>query len=256
MELTKKRDREKEGALTISKAASPWRLAVRNSWVLPYMVTPAKGQRIVKSEFDKKDLHIWGIGIIMIVRYSDSPVGPYDELLYSLPFKQPQHGLEVLAPRRLPVIYVSSEASLRNGRENWGIRKELADFKFKEEKGYVYSTCTIAVKEKYSQELLVSSVTYTLNIPFPVHLGLLGILNPAIVERKIDEEGEVSACRSWFKIRALGFGWAKLTLTFPTASPAEPPRLSPFWFGAYFGLSMAGTLIFPEPAVLSDCGSM
>lgn len=248
MELSRRKDRGVEGALDIPTRSSPWELKVQSSWVFPFLVTPARSRRIVRSDCDKKDAHKWGLGILMIVRYADSPVGPYDELLYSLPFKRPTLGMEILAPRRLPVIYVSSEASLRNGRTNWGIRKELADFTFIEKKGSLFSSCSVLVTDKYSGECLIDCTTYTVNIPIPVHLGLLGPLNPAIVERKIDDEGEVDTNSIWLIIKALGFGWASLTLTVPNSTP----RLAPSWFGAYVGLSMKGTLIFPEPTRLDE----
>lgn len=65
------------------------------------------------------------VGGIMLVDYHSSNVGPYQELLF-IP------GLFKLRERYLfsiSKIYVSSYDSLRNGVENWGIPKELADFK-------------------------------------------------------------------------------------------------------------------------------
>ena len=56
------------------------------------------------------------LGLVMLVDYEDSPVGPYWELLFLSGF------------RVITRIYVSTEASAVNGRENWGIPKEIADF--------------------------------------------------------------------------------------------------------------------------------
>lgn len=250
MELTRRRDRGADGRMRVPVCGSPWELRVQDSWVLPFMVTPARGRRIVRTDHDKKDVHDWGLGIVMMVRYSNSPVGPYDELLYSLPFKRPSLGLQLLAPRRLPVIYVSSEASLRNGRVNWGIRKELAEFSFSEAKGLLLSRTDVLVKEKKSGETIVSTTIYVVNIPFPVHLALLGIFNPAIVETKISEDGDADAGPVWLLIKALGFGWARVAITVPGTSGSSTPRLSPSWFGACFGLSLQGTLIFPKPKIV------
>ncbi|MFB9995321.1 hypothetical protein ACFFLM_25575 [Deinococcus oregonensis] len=69
------------------------------------------------------------LGALMLLRYADSPVGPYDELLWAtLPNPSP-------AGPRLQVqrIVVSSEASVRWGRRNWGIPKGLARFEWQEE---------------------------------------------------------------------------------------------------------------------------
>jgi hypothetical protein len=66
------------------------------------------------------------IGAVMMVDYQTSGVGPYQELLY-IP------GLFSMAGRlafSISKIYVSTEASVRSGQENWGIPKELADFSF------------------------------------------------------------------------------------------------------------------------------
>jgi acetoacetate decarboxylase len=66
-----------------------------------------------------------GLGVLAVVRYADSDVGPYDELLWLAPW-----GLRDGARRAHTVtrIFVSSEASCINGRRNWGIPKQLARF--------------------------------------------------------------------------------------------------------------------------------
>ncbi|KAJ7782669.1 hypothetical protein B0H16DRAFT_1493935 [Mycena metata] len=62
-----------------------------------------------------------------ITRYSAAPVGPYDELIY-IPgrwaYNLTDSGL------RITQIYVSTNASVFNGRTNWNIPKHLADFDF------------------------------------------------------------------------------------------------------------------------------
>lgn len=64
------------------------------------------------------------IAYAMFVDYAESDAGPYHELLYipgSFQFRD---------ARRLSItkIYVSTWASVVNGRENWGIPKERCDF--------------------------------------------------------------------------------------------------------------------------------
>ncbi|OBZ71563.1 hypothetical protein A0H81_08915 [Grifola frondosa] len=68
-----------------------------------------------------------GMGFVMIVRYTDSPVGPYDELMM-VPgdFKNPSGTQRP----RISRIFVSTLASVYNGRRNWNIPKELANFTF------------------------------------------------------------------------------------------------------------------------------
>jgi hypothetical protein len=65
-----------------------------------------------------------GVGAVMLVEYTDTPVGPYHELLF-IP------GFYAVGGRSYPSIskiYVSSETSVRDGRANWYIPKELAQF--------------------------------------------------------------------------------------------------------------------------------
>lgn len=57
-------------------------------------------------------------GLVMLADYDESPVGPYRELLFLAGFRI----------SRITRIYVSTGESAENGRENWGIPKEVADF--------------------------------------------------------------------------------------------------------------------------------
>ncbi|HEU4580634.1 MAG TPA: acetoacetate decarboxylase family protein [Polyangiaceae bacterium] len=63
-------------------------------------------------------------GILAFVQYTESNVGPYDELLWLAPFQRGPAG----RAHQVPAIFVSSEASAHNGRINWGLPKELARF--------------------------------------------------------------------------------------------------------------------------------
>jgi len=69
-----------------------------------------------------------GFSSALVYRYSDSDVGPYDELIF-VPgkFTNPVDGKEYL---RVSRIYVSSERCVYNGRTNWNVPKHLARFKF------------------------------------------------------------------------------------------------------------------------------
>ncbi len=69
-------------------------------------------------------VEVAGLGACMIVRYDESPVGPYNELLY-IPGKQTIEGKRAFF---ISKIYVDSEDSMLSGQANWGIPKELADF--------------------------------------------------------------------------------------------------------------------------------
>jgi hypothetical protein len=62
---------------------------------------------------------------LMFVDYSDSPVGPYHELLFipgAFPFEDGKRHLSISR------IFVSSLDSVVNGQRNWGIPKDVAQF--------------------------------------------------------------------------------------------------------------------------------
>ncbi|KAH7038289.1 uncharacterized protein B0I36DRAFT_346284 [Microdochium trichocladiopsis] len=68
------------------------------------------------------------LGTILLVRYDDSPVGPYDEFIV-IPgtFSYDKEGVEQLR-LRIGRIYVSQKYTTWNGRSNWNIPKHLARF--------------------------------------------------------------------------------------------------------------------------------
>ncbi|MEQ1624991.1 MAG: acetoacetate decarboxylase family protein [Sediminibacterium sp.] len=111
---------------------------------IPYQISPApwqlKGEGYLmlyrfKNGFLKKEgciseelkPFLWmNIGMVMLVNYQSSPVGPYGELLF-IPGMFHYKGKYYW---HISKIYVSSLDSVMNGRENWGIPKELAQFEF------------------------------------------------------------------------------------------------------------------------------
>lgn len=72
------------------------------------------------------------LSLMIFVDYKVSPVGPYYELLYSpgsVTFPDGSTG------RTVSRVLVSTEPSVRAGRHNWGIPKELARFEVVDEDG-------------------------------------------------------------------------------------------------------------------------
>lgn len=65
------------------------------------------------------------VGTVMLVDYATSAVGPYHELLF-VPGRLNFDKKKIFS---ISKIYVSSQDSVENGIANWGIPKELADFK-------------------------------------------------------------------------------------------------------------------------------
>lgn len=64
------------------------------------------------------------LGAMMLVDYRQTNVGPYRELLF-IPGRFSIGGRRTFS---ISKIYVSTEASVRGGVENWGIPKEIASF--------------------------------------------------------------------------------------------------------------------------------
>ncbi|HHX59130.1 MAG TPA: acetoacetate decarboxylase family protein, partial [Epulopiscium sp.] len=73
-----------------------------------------------------KEKAIPGIGSVMLVNYEAANCGPYGELLI-IPGKYNYKNRKL---HTINKIYVSSQDSVDNGRMNWGIPKEHANFSF------------------------------------------------------------------------------------------------------------------------------
>ncbi|KAH7034777.1 uncharacterized protein B0I36DRAFT_84049 [Microdochium trichocladiopsis] len=81
--------------------------------------------------------HLGGLSQFQIIRYTDSPVGPYDELIvcpgyYNYQVDDPTRPGKRLTKKnvRISRIYVSQKYTCWNGRTNWNIPKHLARFTF------------------------------------------------------------------------------------------------------------------------------
>jgi hypothetical protein len=108
---------------TLERVAPPWSLR-GSGYIFLYRFT----QNFVENHANVPDWLLpqyrGGFGAVMWVDYHNSPVGPYRELLF-IP------GQFQFGRRRCYVItkiYVSTQASVENGQENWGIPKERATF--------------------------------------------------------------------------------------------------------------------------------
>jgi len=68
-----------------------------------------------------------GPAVVVLARYEDSPIGPYDELAMILKgFANPyQKGTSLRATN----VYVSSQQSVWNGRKNWSKSCALSSFR-------------------------------------------------------------------------------------------------------------------------------
>ena len=114
----------------------PWNLK-GEGFIIPFLGN--KSTLLNKGFISEEDKESFagGIGAIMLVNYESSDVGPYFELLF-IPgdFK---HTITTHAStkrklyKKITKIYVSSLTSVQEGRLNWAIPKEMAEFTWKKE---------------------------------------------------------------------------------------------------------------------------
>ncbi|KAH7338332.1 hypothetical protein B0J17DRAFT_662121 [Rhizoctonia solani] len=122
-----------------TESLPPWTLQAEAWWILPAVPMPWQTKELPKGALDIQESNALqglqatyqgGLGTIQLIRYHSSPVGPYDELLYvpgQMNYKVGDSSVSGLSITR---IYVSSFASVVNGRRNWNIPKRLARFEF------------------------------------------------------------------------------------------------------------------------------
>ena len=116
----------------------PWLLKgeayVLNYWLNPYLLRQSSPLKFSFSRFGR-------MVQVILVRYSDTPFGAYDELFildHSLMSKR--------CMSAIPKILVSTPTSISSSKQLWGIHKELAEFHW-EDNGHL-SHCTIHYQHK------------------------------------------------------------------------------------------------------------
>ncbi|KAH8925766.1 hypothetical protein BT69DRAFT_1260053 [Atractiella rhizophila] len=132
-----------------------------------------------------------GPGGVLIIRYAESPVGPYDELMYIPGFFQTPERKKKL---RITRIYVSTAASTFSGRKNWNIPKHVANFSFnKTARG-----TQISVSEPHASTPFFSAVVAPIpllpSIPFSTSLVApvldLELVQPPLPKGVKEEEAD------------------------------------------------------------------
>lgn len=113
--------------------------------------------------FETNDAHT-SYGALMLVNYDRSTAGPYKELLFT-PGKFKVGNSKY---HSITKIYVSSRESVENGRRNWGIPKELADFSIKKLRERKEKIVVHNGKERILEIVFQNGM-----IPFPMSTKLL-----------------------------------------------------------------------------------
>ncbi|AHM60373.1 hypothetical protein D770_10580 [Flammeovirgaceae bacterium 311] len=109
-------------------APAPWQLTGRGAVLLYHFPHSFNTRYGFMEEYQRRSYQGW-LGAVMMVDYTASNVGPYQELLF-IP------GLFQLGGKwtfSISKIWVSTENSVLNGQRNWGIPKELAKFEVKQQ---------------------------------------------------------------------------------------------------------------------------
>jgi hypothetical protein len=109
----------------VARAPAPWTLR-GDGWIVLLQLPEAirRDPRHLPPELC--DRRLSGPSVVMFVDYTESPAGPYRELLYIPGRFELNDGRRAWSVTR---IYVSTWVSVVNGRLNWGIPKDLADFR-------------------------------------------------------------------------------------------------------------------------------
>ncbi|KAF4583242.1 acetoacetate decarboxylase (ADC) domain-containing protein [Ophiocordyceps camponoti-floridani] len=177
-----------------------------------------------------------GLGMIQIIRYHDSPVGPYDEMLvvpgsFDWVRRRADGREEVGRNPRISRIYVSQRQTCHNGRINWGCPKHLARFDWTTTpdstttvKIYPHDTTGDASESSPSStpffQASFKPVTYAPPFPFATRwLGLLGFNTTLVMPplpRGHGSQGELPGTDRWCSFlpnqysRSTRVGWFDL----------------------------------------------
>jgi len=108
---------------TVPRVSAPWQLR-GTGYILLFRFSRSflREHGFLMAEWESQVAG--GFGTVMIVDYQQSDAGPYQELLF-VPGRVRLHQRHAYT---ISKIYVSTESSVVNGRSNWGIPKELAQF--------------------------------------------------------------------------------------------------------------------------------
>ena len=126
---------EEQSSHSIALAPPPWTCKA-TVYVLPFLTSassplpaeiayaPLEAQAETFTSEKQGGIHKGGVGFAQIFRYSDTPVGAYDELaIIPGSFEAPESVGCKGKHMRITGIWVSQETTLMNGRKNWNIPK-------------------------------------------------------------------------------------------------------------------------------------
>ena len=112
------------GVQEIESAPAPW-ATVLDAVVWFHRAAPGARERLPAALRERRALPVT---VGALIRYRETPVGPYHEVLGSPVLLAGAKGPEAV----VPFIAVDSTASVHGGRENWALPKTLARFSWPE----------------------------------------------------------------------------------------------------------------------------
>jgi len=220
----------------VKDAPAPWTLTGQVAYLFIH------GSRAGQESFNENPDPIQcpfrgGLGGMVLIRYTDSPVGPYDELLFFPGYYQ----FGDTTYYRISQIYVSSIDSVINGRRNWGVPKKLARFDWNDNNTFVKiylpeSTepfCTIRVRPRLYcfpvNSLLIPSNFRTLlqssleegennkNVYLKTIPSCTGWFRPLVQLIEFYTDGKEIPSHEQLSLYTYGVGYEAFTLIFPKA---------------------------------------
>jgi hypothetical protein len=213
----------------VAPAPAPWKLT-GSGYVFMIRLPKAMTDAELFTPPELRDKRVGNVATLMIVDYATSGVGPYRELLVTPGVFQSEHGRFHSVTR----IYVSTYESVANGRVNWGIPKDVADFSM--EKGESGRADIVVSRDG---RLLAQIRLEAHGLPFPIWSGLLPVARRTLLQPWAGKTYRIAPSARGFARRArildlrfdpelfpdlsrgrvvAGFHLPRFTMTFPVAT--------------------------------------
>ncbi|KAF5389620.1 hypothetical protein D9757_004131 [Collybiopsis confluens] len=184
-------------------APAPWKLKCRTWMLLTSPLSsnkqggalfPAGWAAPFQYEALQKGQFLGGPGMVMLVQYAETPVGPYDELMWIAgKFSMAELASEKkkINGNRITRIYVSTKESTANGRRNWNIPKQVAKFNYTHEADGSWDLA-VSLRQKISTKPIShSSIFLRIRFQFlpPIPKGPPGY-PPEVIESECTDDGQ------------------------------------------------------------------
>ncbi|KAF9058393.1 hypothetical protein BDP27DRAFT_1428701 [Rhodocollybia butyracea] len=166
---------------------------------------------------------IGGPAVVMLVQYSDTPVGRYDELGY---FPGRWRYADGSIGFRMSIMLVSSKDSTWNGRRNWNIPKQVASFKYESLSNGSWSLSVSQISHDHSLsdplfQVTINPISLISRLPIPFNSRwfgkILSFAQPPLPQGSQPEEigTEKTDDKLWAFFKPKMSGWMYLMKVVP-----------------------------------------